>query len=318
MSTLEASDTLDLATYISTFRKYPMLKKQVEFDRVFVQYKRGATEGERLAARDQLVYGHIRFIVSVALFYVGRGFPLLDLVQEGVLTMVTKMDKYEPGKANFRTYMRWWMRQGMTRAIHDSSEKTQYRLPVHVHETRMAVSKALRQFHEANGRVPDHYETFQWLQRHGGQNAQAISLKKVIETRRALVEGAVSLDAEVSLDGGRVFEEVIEDSRAKTETVVEARRMLSVYREAYQRIETELEALGPRKAMVIRLRFGMGDFEEHTLEEVGQRYELTRERVRQIEAKSLEQLSEKLGISGEEIVGILESIEALESLSAAT
>jgi RNA polymerase primary sigma factor len=223
-------------------------------------------------AKDELVTANLRLVVSIAKKYVNRGLTLLDLVQEGNIGLMKASDRYESGKGTkFSTYSTWWIRQRITRAILDQARTI--RLPVHLIEESTRISRIYAKFMREKGREPSPEEVAKIM---------GLSVVRVNEILRAIQE-PVSLETPI-LSEEKELKDVIIDEKATSpfKTLENS--------EASYRIEQVLASLTDREEMIIRMRFGIGVNSEHTLEEVGKHFNLTRERIRQIEIKALKKL----------------------------
>jgi len=226
--------------------------------------------------RDRLVTSNLRLVVSVARRYVNRGLSFIDLVQEGNIGLMKAVEKYDHRRGNrFATYATWWIRQCITRALMDGGRTV--RLPVHVHDTWRKISRVREPMRETLGREPEPLELSEEL---------GIPLAQIRRAMKA-ASRCVSLDAPVGEDEHAVLGDFIEDGSCPSPLdQVESSTLRSG-------VDELLSSLDPRYEKIIRLRYGIGAPRAHTLEEVGSAFGVTRERIRQIEARTLEKLSQR-------------------------
>ena len=263
-----ADDSVRL--YLREIGKIPLLSNEEEVDLAYRIVK-----GEK-KAKDKMVEANMRLVVSIAKRYSGRGLDFLDLIQEGNTGLLRAVEKFDPDKGfKFSTYATWWIRQAITRAIADQARTI--RIPVHMVETINKVLRATRKLTNELNREP----TVEEIAKEMGMEPEKIDYVMKIK------QDIASLDATVGRDGDdedSVLGDFIEDEGRVSPEDAAAAQMLK------EQIAEILSSLSEREQKVVKLRFGIGGGRPHTLEEVGAEFSVTRERIRQIEAKALSKL----------------------------
>ena len=253
--------------YLKEIGKVPLLSAEEE-----IEIAKRMAEGDELA-KQQLAEANLRLVVSIAKRYVGRGMLFLDLIQEGNLGLIKAVEKFDYSKGyKFSTYATWWIRQAITRAIADQARTI--RIPVHMVETINRLIRVHRQLLQEYGREPQPSEI---------AKAMNISEEKVREILK-IAQEPVSLETPIGEEEDSHLGDFIPDDDAPAPAEAAAFALLK------EQLIDVLDTLTPREEKVLRLRFGLDDGKARTLEEVGREFNVTRERIRQIEAKALRKL----------------------------
>lgn len=293
LSGISSDDTVGL--YLKEMAQVPLLttEEEVELARRLEEGYRAAEKLEKangnlsaeqreqlrlivsdgLAAREHLIKANTRLVVSIAKKYIGRGVPFLDLIQEGNLGLMKAVEKFDFRRGfRFSTYATWWIRQTITRAIADQGRTI--RVPVHMSDRIRRLYKAARQLEQTNGRKPTPEEI-----------ADVLDLEpRKVQWMLRVSWQPLSLEHPVGEEEDSELGSFIEDDTTPTPTESVQDHLLR------EKVEELLSTLTPREARILRLRFGLQNGRSYTLEEVGQKFGLTRERIRQIEGKALRRL----------------------------
>ena len=254
--------------YLKEIGRVPLLKAEDEIE-IAKRIEQGDQE-----AKNILISSNLRLVVSIAKKYVGRGMLFLDLIQEGNMGLVKAVEKFDYTKGfKFSTYATWWIRQAITRAIADQARTI--RIPVHMVETINKLTRVQRQLVQELGRDPSAEEI--------SARMDGISPEKVREIQKIALE-PVSLETPIGEEDDSHLGDFIEDKDAMSPDEYANNQLLK------DEINNVLKGLTEREEKVLRLRFGLYDGRTRTLEEVGKEFNVTRERIRQIEAKALRKL----------------------------
>jgi RNA polymerase primary sigma factor len=256
--------------YLREIGKIPLLNAEEE-----LALAQKVVAGDK-KAKDKMAEANMRLVVSIAKRYSGRGLDFLDLIQEGNTGLLRAVEKFDPDKGfKFSTYATWWIRQAITRAIADQARTI--RIPVHMVETINKLLRTQRRMTQELNREPSIEELAKELEMEPEKVEYVIKIKQDI----------TSLDAGVGRDGedeDSVLGDFIEDEDGATPEESAASQLLK------EQVQSVLSTLSDREQKIIKMRFGLDGGKSHTLEEVGQEFAVTRERIRQIEAKALAKL----------------------------
>ncbi len=265
MSDISIDDPVKM--YLKDIGKVPLLSTEEE-----LILAKKMEEGDEEAKR-RLSEANLRLVVSIAKRYVGRGMLFLDLIQEGNLGLMKAVEKFDHTKGfKLSTYATWWIRQAITRAIADQARTI--RVPVHMVETINKQTRVSRQLLQENGREPTSAEIAEYM---GIDEAKVREIQKI-------AQDPVSLETPIGEEEDSHLGDFIEDENASAPSDVASFTMLK------EQLIGVLDTLTPREEKVLRLRYGIDDGKPRTLEEVGKEFNVTRERIRQIEAKALRKL----------------------------
>ena len=253
--------------YLREIGKIPLLTYEQE-----LELAKRIIEGDE-EAKKKLTESNLRLVVSIAKKYVGRGMLFLDLIQEGNMGLIKAVEKFDYKKGyKFSTYATWWIKQAITRAIADQARTI--RIPVHMVETINKLLRTSRHLLQQNGREPTPEEIAEEME---------IPVEKVLEIQK-IAQDPVSLETPIGEENDSHLGDFIKDEDSPSPQDAASYTMLK------EQLNEVMKTLTPREAKVLRLRFGLDDGKARTLEEVGKQFNVTRERIRQIEAKALRKL----------------------------
>lgn len=265
---LEGVSTEDpVRMYLKEIGNVPLLSTEEE-----IELAKRVEEGDE-AAKKKLTEANLRLVVSIAKKYVGRGMPFLDLIQEGNMGLMKAVDKFDYSKGyKFSTYATWWIRQAITRAIADQARTI--RIPVHMVETINRTIRTSRQLTQSLGREPSAAEIAEVMK---------MPVQRVEEILKIAMD-PISLETPVGEEDDTHLGDFIKDNKSEVPPDAAAYTLLQ------EQLDEVMQTLTDREKKVLALRFGLEDGRSRTLEEVGKEFHVTRERIRQIEAKALRKL----------------------------
>lgn len=262
----------DFEVYMRSIRQTPLLTPAEE-----VELAERNRHGDA-AAREWMIKANLRLVVRIAHDYQFRGLPLMDLISEGNIGLIKAVERFDPGKgAKFSTYAAWWIRQAMKRALANQSKTI--RLPVHLADTVGRMRRVIQRYAETNGREPENAEVAAEM----GITVEKVTLYRTVSVRPASLDAPLRGDP----DACPLGEIVGDESATSPYDNLGAKNLVEDLRAAVNSLEA-------REAAIVRLRYGLDGTEEQTLEEIGRKFKVTRERVRQLQAVALRRLRRQL------------------------
>jgi RNA polymerase primary sigma factor len=262
----------NLQLYLNEIRRTPLLTAEEE-----TQLAHRIMSGDQ-AARDHMIRANLRLVVKIAYDYNHLGLPILDLISEGNLGLIKAVERFDPAKGGkLSTYASWWIKQSMKRAVANQSKTI--RLPVHLVDRIARMRNVISRYLEKLGREPDNEEIAYEL----GIPVNKVALLKTVSVRPASLDAPLNEDADA-----RVLGDIVGDDNARSPEESLKDKAL------FDDLRAIVNSLGPREAEILTLRFGLDGGEEMTLEEVGRRFNITRERIRQLQDLALRQVRRRL------------------------
>lgn len=299
-------------------KKYPLFTSDEERAH-FLAYEQ--TERKNVAIRNRIANSNVRLVFAIAKRYRGRGLMFLDLVQEGNLGMLRAIDKYNLRLGfKFSTYAHWWIKAYILRALKNDGWEI-FRRPVHVEDVVVKVYIIRSKLEKELNRDPTPVEIWQALKKQETAKGRPIlGLDVVGQTIKILAENAAHLDAPVGRGQHGVESEMtllditVDDRATSAEQALEAKQQLDEILPALKRIETYVETLRPRTAQVLTYRLGLFGKGRQTIDEITERYDITRQRIHQIEQDALVTLEAETGFSKTETIQLVDMVAALEEI----
>lgn len=279
------ADRSAMRIYLDQIEHIPLLtpEEEVSFAR---QVQAGGKEGE--AARDRMIRSNLRLVIAIAKRYSNMGLPFSDLVEEGNMGLMRAVEKFDPERGyRFSTYSSWWIKQGIMRSL--SNQGKTIRIPVYMYDIIAKWRKVRDGLTQRLGKVPTAKEIADTME---------VPVEKIREIEQ-IVEKPSSLNVPISLEGTAELIDLIEEDSNKSPDAILSEVLCS------ERVTTLLEILDERERKILNLRFGLGEGQTHTLEEVAAHFDVTRERVRQIEAAALKKIRKRLEEQGDKLENYL-------------
>ena len=312
----------EINDYLAPFREHMDNFAKVDNVELMKDYIRSTSPRAKLKIRDRLIYHNIKLAVKVALYYSNRGVPTVDLIQEGVLGLMKAIDKFEPERGFlFSTYAVWWIRQVITRAVFDQTDEDPYRIPINFREKISIVKvETYKLVRDANGEWPSAEKILAEIKKRTSKICESFTLEDVLKAQIHMAVYNIHLDEELeSFETGETtsVESMVADKThnyANPENMVEARRQFEESQRFLDLLEEQIYSLGLRIGAILKHRLGINGAKEMTLEELGQIFKITRERIRQIELQGHAILQERLSLSKKDIQDLIIAHEEIAKI----
>ncbi|MBT5337717.1 sigma-70 family RNA polymerase sigma factor [Candidatus Falkowbacteria bacterium] len=307
----------EINRYLAPFSQHMNNFKSVDNIGLIKNYHLVKSPRAKTKIRDLLVYNNIKLVVKIALKYSNQGVPVDDLIQEGVLGLMKAIDKFDPGRGFLLpTYAVWWIRQAVSRAVQDQTNEDPYRVSNNFRDKISIVKvETYKLVRDSNGKWPTPEEVLVEIKKRDTQASENFTLEDVQKVQAHLTNRNIQLDVELeSIESKETtsIESLFPDtihSYADIDTMIQARRKFAESQEFLDTIEQYIYRLEIRMGVILKHRLGINGAEEMTLEELAQIFKVSRERIRQIEAKGYELLEKTLGLEKKELQYLILSHE---------
>jgi RNA polymerase primary sigma factor len=310
----------EVRLFLSASAHLPPLDDREEQVALFTRMLAARSEAERRKICDVIFCRSMKLVVYVAKGYIGSGVPLSDMLQDGCFGLRRAIELYECERGfKFATYAHVWIRQSITRGIRNTTQHRPMRLPVHLQDTLFAIAKAIQVYRVRYGELPNPLQICETIRGFGGDANEKMTLRQVAKCLRYLTQRYDSLNRSLPNGDGNntdTYGDIVADPFTSPEAIIEAKRLLRENLLVLDRVMELFGRMSPRTRGIMHLRLGLGELDPLTLEEIATHYCLTRERIRQIELKAVTEVAEKLGLTYDDIIGIVDTIDNLRKIVA--